>query len=441
MIFKLKSMTKKPRFQTPPGVHDILPEDQKYYQKIYQVSREILDFYGFGQIEIPIFEDSDVFSRGIGVATEIVQKQMYTFRTRGGDSLTLRPEATASIARAYIQHGMSSLPQPVRLWCAGPFFRYERPQAGRYRQFYQLNLEVLGDKAPVIDAQVIQLFLVIFQELKLKELIVGVNSIGDSQCRPYYKKLLVTYFKPYKAALCADCRRRLKENPLRILDCKQEKCQRVCGQAPQTIDHLCKECKNHFREVLEFLDEMDLPYLLDPRLVRGLDYYTKTVFEIFSKEIKAGGDDLAAVKSALAGGGRYDNLIKILGGKETPGCGGAAGLERVVELIKQKGLKLLRPDLKPEVFLAQLGKLAKGKSWDLLERFRKAKIKAGEALGRDSLRAQLKLADKMGVRYVLIIGQKEALAGEALIRDMKTGKQKTIKMAKAVEEVKRRLKR
>lgn len=431
---------KKPKFQTPSGVHDILPEEKKYYQKIYETAREILNFYRFGEIETPIFEESELFTKGIGMATEIVQKQMYTFKTKGGDSLTLRPEATTSIVRAYIQHGMQNLPQPVKLWCFGPFYRYERPQAGRYRQFYQLNLEVLGERSPVIDAQVIQIFFNILNNLKLKNLLVEINSIGDSYCRPYYKKLLVSYFRGYKSSLCTDCKRRLKENPLRILDCKQEKCQRIVRQAPQLIDHLCKECKEHFKEVLETLDEIEIPYSLNPYLVRGLDYYTKTVFEIFAKE-KPREKELESGKNALVGGGRYDNLVKILGGKDIPGCGGAGGIERIIELIKEKDIKLFRPSSPPQIFLAQLGKLAKRKGLKLLEELRKAKIEVGESLGRDSLRAQLKLANRMGVKYVLILGQKEALEEEILIRDMETGKQKAVKMEKVVEELKKRLKK
>lgn len=455
---------KKPKFQTPSGVHDILPEDYKYYQKIEQVAASILSFYGFSQMETPIFEDSALFSKGIGLATEIVQKQMYTFKTKGDHSLTLRPEATSSIVRAYIQHGMQSWPHPVKLWCFGPFYRYERPQAGRYRQFYQLNLEVLGEQSPAIDAQVIQIFLSILQALKIKDLVVKVNSIGDSQCRPYYKKLLTTYFKGYKAALCGDCKRRLKENPLRILDCKREKCQRIVKQAPQIIDHLCKECKGHFRELLEFLDEMEVPYVLDPYLVRGLDYYTKTVFEIFSKDpdleeeglkkernalvegsalspASSFAGEVRQERQALVGGGRYDNLVKVLGGRETPGCGGALGVERVVDLIKEKDLKVLKESPPPQVFLAQLGRLAQRKSLGLLEEFRKARIDIAQALGRDSLRAQLRIADRQGVKYVLILGQKEALEGEILIRDMKTGKQKAVKMSKVIGEVRKRLRK
>lgn len=427
-------MTRKPKFQKPAGMHDILPEEQSYFQKIYNVCENIANFYRFSKIETPMIEETELFSKGIGLATEIVGKQMYSFRTKGGDYLALRPEGTAPIVRAYIEQGMQNLPQPIKLWYFGPYFRYERPQAGRYRQFWQFGFEVLGEENPVVDAQIIQLFYNILKELKFKNLIIEVNSIGDSQCRPYYKKLLVNYFRSREAALCADCRRRLRENPLRILDCKEEKCQRQITQAPQMIDHLCEECHSHFKEVLEFLDEIELPYRLNSHLVRGLDYYTKTVFEIYedSEEGRAEG--------ALIGGGRYDNLIKLLGGKEAPGVGASAGIERIINLMKTKAIKLPHPPA-PKVYLAQLGNLAKRKSLKLMEDFRKAKIQVAESLGRDSLKAQLKIADKVGAEYTLILGQKEALEGTIIIRDMATGRQETVKLEKVVGEMKKRLKK
>jgi len=427
-------MTKKPKFQSPTGMHDVLPEDQKYFQKIYEVCQDMANFYGFQKIETPILEETELFSKGIGLATDIVGKQMYSFRTKGGDYLTLRPEGTAPVVRAYIQQGMFNLPQPVKLWYFGPFFRYEHPQAGRFRQFWQFGFEIFGEESPVIDVQTIQIFYNILRELRLKNLIIEVNSIGDSQCRPYYKKLLVSYFRSRESALCADCRRRLRENPLRILDCKEEKCQPVKVQAPQMIDHLCEECHKHFREVLEFLDEIELPYHLNPYLVRGLDYYTKTVFEI-SEESEEG-----RKQGALIGGGRYDALVKLLGGKDTPASGGAAGIERIIALMKAKGIKFLEP-APAKVFLAQLGNLAKRKSLKILEDFRRQKILISESFGRDSLKAQLARANKIGAKYALILGQKEALEGTIIIRDMATGRQETVKLEKVVKEMEKRLKK
>lgn len=425
---------KKPKFQIPSGMHDILPEDQLYFQKIYKTSEGIAKFYGFEKIETPIIEEAELFSKGIGIATDIVEKQMFTFRTKGGDFLALRPEGTTSIARAYIEHGMHNLPQPVKLWYFGPFFRYERPQAGRFRQFWQFGLEVFGEQSPVIDVQIIQIFYNILKELKFKNLIIEVNSIGDSQCRPYYKKLLASYFKSREMALCSDCRRRLRENPLRILDCKEEKCQPIKAAAPQMIDHLCEECHKHFKAVLEFLDEIELPYRLNPYLVRGLDYYTKTVFEIYEDSSEG------EVQGALPAGGRYDTLVKLLGEKDTPACGGACGIERLINLMKTKKIRFPQSPL-PKVFLAQLGDLAKKKSLRLMEDFREERIQVIEFLSRDSLRAQLGKANKVGVKYTLILGQKEALEGTIIIRDMETGRQEIVRLDKAVREIKRRLKK
>ena len=440
---------KKPKFQSPTGMHDILPEDQKYFQKISDVVENIANFYGFEKIETPILEETELFSKGTGLTTDIVQKQMYSFRTKGGDYLTLRPEFTPGIVRAYIEQGMSNLPQPVKLYSIGPLFRYESPQAGRYRQFHQFNLEVFGEESPVIDAQIIQIFYNILKELKLKNLIIEINSIGDSQCRPYYKKLLTSYFKSRESSLCFDCRRRLRENPLRILDCKEEKCQLVRAQVSQMIDHLCEECHNHFKEVLEFLDEIELPYHLNPYMVRGLDYYTKTVFEIFEDSNPVTGLPSAGGRApspkgrtpgALAAGGRYDTLVKLLGGKNTSAFGGAAGIERIIALMREKAIKFPEPS-PAKVFLAQLGNLAKRKSLKLFEDFRKIKIPIAESLGRDSLKAQLNKANKIGAKYTLILGQKEALEGTIIIKDMTSGQQETVKIEKVMGEMKKRLKK
>jgi histidyl-tRNA synthetase len=425
---------KRLKFQLPTGMHDILFEEQRYFQKIYDVIEDIANFYRFEKIDTPILENTELFSRGVGLATDIVQKQMYSLRTRGGDYLTLKPEGTAPIVRAYIEHGMQNLPQPVKLWYFGPFFRYERPQAGRFRQFYQFGFEILGEKDPIIDAQIILIFLQILKELKFKNLILEINSIGDSQCRPYYKKLLVNYFRSRENSLCPNCRRRLRENPLRILDCKEEKCQPIITQAPQMIDHLCEECHEHFKEVLEFLDELEISYRLNSHLVRGLDYYTKTVFEI-SEETEAGKN-----QGALVGGGRYDNLSKFLGRRDVPGCGGAAGIERIAGLLRDKKIKL--PSLPtPEIFLTQIGDLAKKKSLKTFEEFRKARIHIAESFSRDSLRSQLSRANHLGVKFALILGQREALEGTIIIRNMKNGSQETVKLDRVVEIIKKYLKK
>ena len=438
---------KKPKLQSPTVMHDILPEDWKYFQKIYNVCEELANFYEFAKIETPILEDAELFSRGIGLATDIVEKQMFSFKTRGGDYLALRPEGTAPVVRAYIEHGMQNLSQPVKLWYFGPYFRAEKPQLGRYRQFWQFGFEVLGEAEPVIDVQIVQIFYNILKELKFKNLTIAVNSIGCSQCRPCFRRLLLSYFRPRESSLCSDCRRRLRENPLRILDCKEEKCQTLVSQAPQMLDHLCEECHKHFKDVLEFFEELSLPYSLNPYLVRGLDYYTKTVFEIFpflaNQEPSHGKEnnieELAKV-GALVGGGRYDNLVKLLGGKPTPACGASAGVERIALLLKEKGLKIPAAQ-KPKVFLAQLGDLAKRKTLKLVEEFREIGIPVSESLGRDSLKTQLNRADKIGVKWTLILGQKEALEGTIIIKNMESGAQEIVKLEKVVGEVKKRLKK
>ncbi len=425
----------KVKFQSLTGMHDILPEDQVYFQKVQKSVENIANYYSFQKIETPILEQTDVFSKAVGAYTDIVGKEMYTFRTKGGDLVSLRPEGTAPIIRSYIEHGMHNLPQPVKFWYIGPFFRYERPQAGRFRQFHQFGFEALGEKNSSVDGQIIQMSYDVLKELGFKNLTIEVNSIGDSECRPYFKKILASYFRSRRSSLCSDCQRRLKENPLRILDCKEEKCQAIKASAPQIIDHLCKDCHAHFKQVLEFLDELELPYALNPYLVRGLDYYTKTVFEIVEK-----GEDGANV-GTLIGGGRYDNLAKLLGGRDTPSCGCAGGIERIIALMKARDTKLSKKPDGAKIFLAQLGQMAKRKSLKLFEEFREAKIPVAESFSKDSLKSQLRAADKLGIKYVLIFGQKEALENFVTLRDMETGTQKEIKLDKVVKEMQAKIKK
>ena len=423
----------KVKLQNITGMHDILPQDQAYLKKIKKSIESITNYYNFGRIDTPILEQAEVFVKGTGAGTDIVEKEMYTFRTKGGDLVALRPEFTPGIARSYIEHGMYNLPQPVKLWTMGPLFRHERPQAGRYRQFLQFDIEVLGDASPSIDGQIIQMSYDILKDLSFKNITIELNSIGDAECRPYFKKILTTYFRSRKSSLCSDCQRRLKENPLRILDCKEEKCQRIKAGAPQIIDHLCELCHAHFKQVLEFLDELELPYTLNPYLVRGLDYHTKTVFEIVEKS------EVGQSQGTLVGGGRDDTLVKLLGGRDVPACGAAGGIDRILNVMKTKELKVDKKEEKTEIFLAQLGQMAKRKSLKLFEEFRAAKIPVAESFSKDSLRTQFKTADKMGIRWVLIFGQKEALEDFITLRDMDNGSQSEIKLDKVVEEMKQKI--
>lgn len=421
----------KTKFQAPRGTFDILPEDQKYYERVITIVKQLASAYGFLFIDTPIFEDIQLYMKGTGANTDIVQKEMYAFRTKGGDHFALRPEFTPGIIRAYIEHGMKTWTQPVKLYSIGPLFRHERPQAGRFRQFHQFNLEIIGESNAINDVLLIQVVSLIFKKLGIKEVTLQINSIGCSECRPNYKKLLTDYYRKQTRKLCLNCRIRLKQNPLRLLDCKEEKCRQLINNAPQTIDYLCDECHEHFKEVLETLDELDIPYILNPYLIRGLDYYTKTVFEFKLDKPES---------TELAGGGRYDNLVRILGGKTTPAVGVAGGIERIISTIKKQDIKITE-EACPQIFLAQLGDLGRKRSLKLFEELRSKGIKLAEALSKDSIKSQLKIANKLNVKISLIFGQKEALENNVIIRDMKSGAQETISFSKLVPEIKKRLKK
>jgi len=459
------SKQKTNEFRSPRGTHDILPEEERLWDKIRQEAKEISGFYGFGRIDTPHFEHTELFTLGTGSVTDIVTKQMYSFRTRGGDQLTLRPEGTPPIMRAFFEHGMFNLPQPVKLYYIGQFFRHESPQRGRFREFNQWGLELIGEDSPVADAQVIQIFFVFLREVGVKNAILEVNSTGCQICRPRYRSELVAYYRPRLKGLCKDCKDRSRQNPLRLLDCKEEKCQIVRRGAPETLDHLCDNCKNHLKLLLEFLDEVSIPYLLNPYLVRGLDYYTRTVFEIFvgeeekekpkevsvdsqkrgeenpvKEENEAPPESLTSKRLALGGGGRYDNLAEILGGKTVPAVGGALGIERIILALKAQGYKVSEP-AKPKTFFVQLGELARKKSLPLIEELRKARVSVAESLGRDSIKSQLNIADKVGAEYALILGQKEALDGTIILREMSSGIQEAVPQEKFIDFLKKKLKK
>ncbi len=459
-----KMQEKSKSFQSPRGTHDILPEDQLLWEKVRNSIYSVSTFYGFSRIDTPHFEDTDLFCVGTGKTTDIVSKQMYSFKTRGGDQLTLRPEGTPPVARAYIEHGMASWPQPVKLYYAGSFFRHESPQRGRYRELHQWGLELIGEDSAVADAEVIQGFYAFLKDWDITDVLIEINSVGCPACRPAYRSQLIQYYRSKIRGLCRDCKDRFKENPFRLLDCTQEKCMIVKKSAPQILDRLCEACRGHFKSILEFLEEAEIPYVLNPHLVRGLDYYTRTVFEFFvddtAKKIEPTGEAVktegpqdnadpaeakdepyeAAKKLAVVGGGRYDGLIELIGGRPTPAVGGAMGLERLVGLIKAR--KTMVPSSpKPEVFLVQLGDLAKRKSFRIMEELRRAGITVAESLGRDSIRSQLKMADRMGAQYSLIFGQKEALDGMVILREMAGGIQESIPQSKFIDTLRRKLRK
>ena len=420
------------QFQTVRGMRDLLPQDQPYWQRIRKAVEKIANDYNYQRIDTPIVEFRELFERSTGATTDIVEKEMFKFKTKGGDDVALRPEGTPSVVRAYLQHGMQSYPKPVKLFYTGPMFRYDRPQEGRYRELYHFGFEAIGEQDAILDAQLIQLAMRVFRTLGLKNVTLQLNSIGCKACRPNYNKLLISYFNNRKKSLCMDCKKRLKKNPLRILDCKEEKCTQVVHQAPQTIDHLCEDCKAHFTMLLESLDEIEVPYVLNPRLVRGLDYYTKTVFEFWP------GEDEEGAQSALGGGGRYDYLVRSLGGNDTPGVGFACGMDRLVlEMVKQN-VKAYYPPM-PKVYLAQLGDLAKKKSLKIFEELEKSGIMVAESFGRGNLRTQLRQANQLDAAIVLILGQREALDETVILKDMESGSQEVVTFRKVVADVKKRL--
>lgn len=428
---KEKSGKAKTALQSPKGMRDILPEEQPFWEKTRKAAADIADFYNFSRIDTPILEFSDIFEKAVGEATDIVEKQMFVLRTKGGDRLALRPEGTAGIMRAYFEHGLSRLSQPLKLYYLGPMFRYEHPQAGRHRQFHQVGFEIIGSEDAIYDIQIILATTRFLEELKIKNQVIQINSIGCKKCRPGYRKKLQDYYQSQKNKICDDCRRRLEINPLRLLDCKSEKCAEIKGRAPTTVDYLCVACRTHFKSVLEYFDDLNLPYILNSHLVRGLDYYNRTVFEIFTD-----GSDIA-----LAGGGRYDYLGAILGArqKEVFAVGSALGMERIVETMKAQNLGGPAKS-RPKIFLVQIGEAAKKRTLLLMEEFKKSDIKVIEAFGKESFKSQLKAADKERALLSLIMGQREVFEDSVIIRNMQTGVQETVPLNKAVEEAKKRLK-
>lgn len=424
-----KSNIKK--YQLVKGMKDIVPEEQPFWSFVKDQVEKIAGEYSYQKIDTPVLESTNLFVRSVGEDTDIVTKEMYSFIDQGGENVTMRPEGTASIVRAYNEHGMVNLPQPVKFFYFGPMFRYDKPQSGRYRQFYQFGFEALGEAEPIIDAQQIFLGYKIFQSCGLN-VSTQINSIGCSECRPVYQNLLIDYFKNIKSHLCDDCKKRMTKNPLRILDCKEKKCQELLVNLPQTVDNLCDNCRNHFVRVLEYLDELEVPYILNARIVRGLDYYTRTTFEFWANEEEEGR------QNALGGGGRYDKLVELLGGRSTPAVGFAVGVERLITKMHDNDFAPPKSPA-PDVFLAQLGNEARKRSLKLFEELKKAGFKAAESFAKNGIKPQLELANRLGVKYSLILGQKEILDKTILIRDMDGGIQEIINFEKIIPELEKRL--
>ncbi len=406
-------------FRAPRGTSDILPPDQPYWSAIRRTAAEVAAAFGYGRIDTPTFEDTRLYSRGVGEETDIVQKEMYSFEDHGGDSLTLAPEGTASVCRAYLEHGMRNLPQPARLYYDTPIYRYERPQAGRVRQHHQFGVEAIGDPSPQVDVEVIELGWRYLTNLGIRGLTVKLNSIGDPACRPAYLDVLRAYYSDHLQDMCDDCKRRIKRSPLRLLDCKRESCARFGDSAPRSADYLCDECRDHWHEVQSGLESLrgpypDLKYEVDHRLVRGLDYYTRTVFEVHPAEEGA--------QSALLGGGRYDGLMELIGGPPTPGVGFGSGMERLIlNLKKQNGESSLPTGV--DIVAVHLGEAAGSRATVLAAELRQLGHSVVVAPAGRSMRSQMRYANALAARYALILGDREIERGVAALKPLDGGDQ------------------
>ncbi len=442
--------TKKPkkiqRFHRLRGMKDVLQSEHKYWDLVQRKARDLATVYGFQPVSTPVLEFADLYERSSGEDSDVVSKEMYSFVDKSGDKVAMRPEATPGLVRAYVEHGMFNLPQPVKMFWMGPLFRHEKPQSGRLRQHTQFDLEVFGDDSPVADTQLILIAYNFFSELQIP-VQIQINSIGCPDCRKDYMNKLIAYYKERgkRSKMCKDCQRRLVKNPLRILDCKEGSCQSLREDAPQIVDFLCEGCRDHFIKVLEYLDEQEIPYNLNPFLVRGLDYYIRTVFEITPLDIEEGtevdeesGQTVPKRQSSLGGGGRYDGLVEQMGGRPSSGCGFGIGLERVIMKIKEMNIPLKEDD-DDIIFLAQLGEQSKRKMMVLFEELRKAGFAVRQAFTKDSLKNQLEEANRLNARFCLILGQKELLDGTIMIRDMEYGTQEVVDYKKLYAEISKRL--
>jgi histidyl-tRNA synthetase len=409
------------------GFKDILPDEVGRWQFVEDTARRVFESYGFREIRIPILEKTELFARGIGEATDIVEKEMYTFTDRSGTSVTLRPEATASIVRAYIEKNLHTKDPMSKLYAIGPMFRYERPQKGRFRQFNQIDVEVFGVEDPLVDAEVMIMLARFLQETGLKKLKLHINSLGCRACRPVYQKKLRTFLRDNKDAFCPDCRRRMHTNPLRIFDCKIPSCGEIMAQAPLMLDSLGPECRDHFNRVRSYLELLGTPYAVDPKMVRGLDYYVRTAFEMISLDLGA--------QNAVAGGGRYDGLIADLGGPDISGIGFAIGMERLVSLLPSK----LPDQKKTRLFLAVTGEKSRTEAFRLAQSLRGQGLNVEIGYEKKSLKAQMRRAGKLECHYVLILGEEELARGTAVLRDMEAKTQEEINLRLAAPLLKEKV--
>lgn len=411
------------------GFKDILPEEAGVWRHIERTAAGIFSDFGFAEIRPPVMEKAALFQKSIGEDTDIVEKEMYTFADRTGDMITLRPEATASVVRAYIQHKLYAENQVCKLYTIGPMFRRERPQKGRYRQFHQINAEAMGISAPFMDAQLILMLMTLFDRLSITDAQMHLNSLGCRDCRPDFKSALIGFLESRKPELCTDCVRRMDRNPLRVLDCKVEGCRKATADAPAMTDYLCNDCRDHFNAVTALLDELGLVYEIDKRMVRGLDYYTRTTFEVQTGKLGA--------QSAIAGGGRYDDLIKMLGGPDQPAVGFAIGFERLAEIVAQEGM--VPADTGVDLFIAALGEKSREKAFGWMCELNRAGRRVEMAFENRSLKSQMKLADRLHAAHTLIVGDEELATGQAQLRNMDTKDQQEIAISNLAETMKQML--
>ncbi len=396
--------------KAPRGTADILPQDAPAWRFVEKTAAETARTFGFEEIRTPVFEHTELFQRGVGDTTDVVQKEMYTFNDKGDRSITLRPEGTASAARAYIEHSMHALPQPVKLYYCGPCYRYEKPQAGRLREFHQFGIEAFGSEDPSLDAEIIALAATLFKKLGITGLSLNINSIGCPECRKKYNEALTAYLSKHSETLCETCNTRLSKNPMRILDCKSLICKEVAAGAPQILEYICDDCRAHFEAVQGYLNAMEIPFSIDASIVRGLDYYTRTVFEFVSTQIGAQG--------TVCGGGRYDGLLAELGGNPGPGIGFATGIERILLVLRAQEVLPEEKDA-PRIFIASIGQTAAALA--LTQKLREAGVYAVCDVAGRSLKAQMKNADRLGAAFSLVLGEDEVKSGEAQLKNMETG--------------------
>jgi len=410
----------------PRGTRDILPAQSGAWQWLERQIRELCEVYGYQEIRTPIFEHTELFQRGIGDSTDIVEKEMYTFTDRAERSLTLRPENTASVVRSFLEHKLYTLAPVNKLFYIGPMFRYDRPQAGRFRQFHQFGIEALGAVGPVVDAEIILLAVDLMRRIQLKEITLFINSVGCPSCRPAYRETLIAFLEQRKDQLCKDCQNRLHRNPLRVLDCKNEGCNAAAVAAPELLQHLCPECDDHFKHLQQLLTASGIEYTVNPRLVRGLDYYTKTAFEIQYPALGA--------QSAVCGGGRYDGLVAECGGPDTPGIGFAVGLERILFALEQQALL---PETKTvcQAYVVPVGMAATTKAFEIVQALRQAGISAEIDLLSRSVKANMKHAARLGAQQVILLGEEELQRGVAQVKDMALSEQAEVPLTELIQRI------